>query len=66
MARTLAALPQGSRMTDYLSLGVLTKTFPLTRVRAVLAATGTASHRERDLPAQSTARSAIVGTSATP
>lgn len=51
MARTLAALPKGSRITDYISLGVLTKTFPLTRVRAVLAATGTASQRERDLPA---------------
>lgn len=51
MARTLAALPEGSRITDYISLGVLTKTFPLTRVRAVLAATGKASQRERDLPA---------------
>jgi Insertion element 4 transposase N-terminal/Transposase DDE domain len=51
MARTLAALPEGSRITDYISLGVITKTFPLKRVRAVLAATGTASQRERDLPA---------------
>ena len=51
MARTLAALPEGSRITDYISLGVITKTFPLKRVRSVLAATGTASQRERDLPA---------------
>jgi hypothetical protein len=51
MARTLAALPEGSRITDYVSLGVITKTFPLKRVRAVLAATGKASQRERDLPA---------------
>ena len=51
MARTLAALPEGSRITDYISLGVITKTFPLQRVRAVLAATGKASQRERDLPA---------------
>ena len=51
MARTLAALPEGSRITDYISLGVITKTFPLKRVRAVLAATGRASQRERDLPA---------------
>jgi hypothetical protein len=29
MARTLAALPEGSRITDYISLGVITKTFPL-------------------------------------
>jgi len=51
MARTLATLPEGSRITDYISLGVITKTFPLQRVHAVLAATGKASQRERDLPA---------------
>jgi hypothetical protein len=51
MARTLATLPEGSRITDYVSLGVITKTFPLERVRAVLVATGRASLRERDLPA---------------
>lgn len=51
MARTLAALPEGSRITDYISLGVITKTFPLKGVRSVLAATGRASQRERDLPA---------------
>ena len=51
MARTLAALPEGSRITDYISLGVIAKTFPLKRVRAVLAASGKASQRERDLPA---------------
>lgn len=51
MARTLADLPKGARITDYISLGVLTKTFPLKRVRRVLAATGRASQRQRDLPA---------------
>lgn len=51
MARTLATLPEGSRITDYISLGVITRTFPLKRVRAVLAATGKASQRGRDLPA---------------
>ena len=51
MARTLAALPEGSRITDYISLGVIANTFPLKRVRSVLAATGKASLRERDLPA---------------
>jgi len=51
MARTLAALPEGSRITDYISLGVIAKTFPLKRVRAALAASGKASQRERDLPA---------------
>jgi hypothetical protein len=33
MARTLAILPEGSRITDYVSLGVITKTFPLKRGR---------------------------------
>jgi hypothetical protein len=51
MARTVASLPTGSRITDYISLGVLAKTIPLEQVRAVLAATGTASRRQRDLPA---------------
>lgn len=51
MARTLAALPEGSRITDYISLGVIANTFPLKRVRSVLAATGKASLRQRDLPA---------------
>ena len=51
MARTVAVLPAGTRITDYISLGVITKAFPLTTVRAVLAASGKASLRERDLPA---------------
>jgi Insertion element 4 transposase N-terminal len=50
-ARTVAALPAGARITDYISLGVITKTFPLTTVRSVLAASGKASLRQRDLPA---------------
>jgi hypothetical protein len=51
MARTVASLPAGSRITDYISLGVVAKTFPLGTVRAVLAATGTAGRRQRELPA---------------
>jgi hypothetical protein len=51
MARTVATLPAGARITDYISLGVITKTFPPTTVRAVLTASGKASLRERDLPA---------------
>jgi hypothetical protein len=51
MARTVASLPAGSRITDYISLGVVAKTFPRETVQAVLAATGTASRRQRDLPA---------------
>src|SRR5579875_2184532 len=51
MARTIAELPKGTRITDYISLGVLTTTIPLSQVRAVLAAQNKASRRERDLPA---------------
>lgn len=51
MARTVAELPSGARITDFISLGVLTKTFPLAAIRAVLGSTGKASLRERDLPA---------------
>jgi hypothetical protein len=51
MARTVATLPEGSRITDYISIGVIAKTFPSSKIRAVLAATGKTSIRERDLPA---------------
>jgi hypothetical protein len=47
MARTIAELPKGTRITDYISLGVLTKTFPLDKVRAVVAAVGKTSQRRR-------------------
>ncbi len=52
MARTVAELPLGARITDYISLGVITKTFPDSAIGAVLARTGKASIRQRDLPAQ--------------
>jgi Insertion element 4 transposase N-terminal/Transposase DDE domain len=51
MARTVASLPAGSRITDYISLGVIAKYFPPEKVHAVLEKTGRASRRERDLPA---------------
>lgn len=51
MARTVAELPAGSRITDYISLGVIAKFFPRDKVDAVLKRTGRASIRERDLPA---------------
>ena len=52
MARTVAQLPQGTRIADYISLGVLARTFPLDRVNAVVAAAGKTSRRQRDLPAR--------------
>src|SRR3954469_19898903 len=51
MARSPAGLPAGVRLSDHVSLGVIAKTFPLDRVRQVLAETGRASERQRDLPA---------------
>ena len=51
MARTVASLPAGSRITDYISLGVIAKFFPADEVREVLNQTKRASVRERDLPA---------------
>jgi hypothetical protein len=51
MARTVATLPEGSRITDYISLGVIAKSIPLSEVHSVLAATNKASLRQRDLPA---------------
>jgi hypothetical protein len=51
MPRTLAELPSGSRITDYVSLGVLAKTFPSRKVQTILRKAGKASIRERDMPA---------------
>jgi len=51
MARSIASLPAGSRITDYISLGVVAKFFPLEKVRQVLRKTGRSSVPERDLPA---------------
>ena len=51
MARTVASLPAGSRITDYISLGVIAKFFPADKVHEVLNLTRRSSIRERDLPA---------------
>ena len=51
MARTVAGLPEGTRITDFISLGVVAKTFPMATVREILSTTGKTSIRERDLPA---------------
>ena len=52
MAGVPAGLPIGVRVSDHISLGVIAKTFPPDRVQQVLAETGKASERKRDLPAQ--------------
>jgi hypothetical protein len=51
MARTVATLPAGSRISDYISLGVIAKFFPVEKIHEVLKQTHRASIRERDLPA---------------
>ena len=53
MARR-AKLAGKTRITDLISLGVLTKTFPLVKVRGALEASGRQSQRERKLPAHVT------------
>ena len=50
MARTVAELPPGTRITDYISLGVIASRFPLDTVNSVVAAAGKTSKRQRDLP----------------
>jgi hypothetical protein len=52
MSRTLAELPSGPRLTDHISLGVVTKAFPSGAIDAVLEETGRQSQRQRRLPAR--------------
>jgi hypothetical protein len=51
MAGVPAGLPAGVRLSDHISLGVIARAIPPARVQQVLAETGKASERERDLPA---------------
>ena len=51
MARAPAGLPAGIRLSDHISLGVIARAFPLEQVQQILAETGKASERLRDLPA---------------
>lgn len=51
MARTAATIPAGMRVTDHISLGVLSAQFPRELVDRVLVATEAVNARERALPA---------------
>lgn len=51
MPRSAANLGAGIRLSDHISLGVLSARFPRETVHEVLATTGRASQRQRDLPA---------------
>ena len=52
MARTVAGLPPGTRISDHVTLGVLTTTVPASLIDAVLSDTGKQSRRYRQLPAR--------------
>ena len=52
MARTPARLPNGTRLSDHVTLGVLTATIPAALIDAVLVDTGRQSRRQRQLPAR--------------
>ena len=51
MARTVAGLPAGTRVTDYISLGAVAGKVPMERVHDVLEREGRQSQRQRQLPA---------------
>jgi len=51
MARTAATLGSGTRISDFVTVGFIARTFPLSKVRQVLAETGKTSQRQRELPA---------------
>jgi hypothetical protein len=51
MARTVAVLKDGTRMSDHISLGVIGRAIPVEAVRRVLHETGREGVRSRDLPA---------------
>lgn len=52
MVRKVTRLPTGARISDQVSLGVLTATVPAALVDAVLAETGRQTQRQRQLPAR--------------
>ena len=51
MARTSASLGGEARISDYISLGVITAAFPQKTIRSALTRSGKHSVRQRDLPA---------------
>ena len=50
MARTVAEIPGGARITDFISLGVISEKIPRSEVQRVLEETGRKSRRRRKLP----------------
>src|SRR5476649_349076 len=50
MARAAKRITNGLRIAEALSVGVLGRTYPRSRIRSILAASGRQSERQRDLP----------------
>lgn len=50
MPRSPAALPGGSRVTDFISLGNIAKVYPRSKIRSALRKTGREGQRTRELP----------------
>lgn len=51
MARTVAGLPEGARVSDYITLGVLAERIPVEAIHEALRKEGRQSQRQRRLPA---------------
>ena len=52
MTKPIASLPEGIRLSDHISLGVIVQFFPMERVKVILKESGRESKRHRLLPAQ--------------
>jgi hypothetical protein len=50
MARTVAEIPGGARVTDFISLGVISEKIPVEEVGRILRETGRETQRQRKLP----------------
>lgn len=51
MGRNVETLPEGTRITDYMGIGVIAKTFPFAMVKSVLNKTNKNTIRKRDISA---------------
>jgi hypothetical protein len=51
MGRTAGTVGSGARISDFVTVGIIARAFPLSEVRRVLTQAGKSSKRERELPA---------------
>ena len=52
MARIAMTMSSGGQIAEHLSVGILARSYPRERIRAILERTGLQSRRVRDLPAE--------------